>query len=406
MKLLALLLAFAPQAFAGQKMITFAAGVGTAEQARTVESRGGRVLRSFPFINGLLAEFPDAPRSADISRAPGVDSAEDDEDIYWLAGEAPVTLEEAQAELYAAAREQAAVEVSTPAPVSPPYITTSNAEGRIEKLPWSAGRLQVTRAWKMARGAGARVAVLDTGADCSHPDLAPNCLPGYNVITPGAEPFDDKGHGTHVSGIIAGALNWSGMAGIAPEAKIIPVKVLNSSGTGKVSQIIEGMEWAVAQRPDVMNMSLGSQKFSAAQGKAVKAARAAGILVVCAAGNDGGPVGYPAAFEDAVAVSALDFSNKLASFSSRGPEIDFTEPGVRIFSAFPGGSFRLISGTSQAAPHVSGLAALAAGLGVRGETALRQALGKASYNLGLPAEEQGAGAPVASYLVNNILSGK
>ena len=399
----------AGQVFAVQKIVTFDAALDPAAQASLIESRGGRVLKEFSFINAVLADFPDSRKAAEISRAPGVAAAEDDEEIYWLrAGE--FSFAEAAALSAREIREGGPLPaqppaVSTPpAPVAPPYISTANAEGKIDRLPWSSGRLQVVRAWAGATGKGARVAVLDSGVDCAHPDLAPNCAGGYNAFDPKAAPKDDHGHGTHVAGIIAGARNGGGMAGMAPDATILPVKVLNSSGTSKMSDVISGLAWTVRQKPDIINMSLGKTQYSEALGKAVKAARKAGILVVCAAGNDGGPVSYPAAFEDSVAVSAMDYSNKITAFSSRGPEIDFMAPGARIYSAFPRGSFKLMSGTSQAAPHVSGLAALAVSLGVKGHAALREALIKASYNVGLKPEEQGAGVPVASFLVNNILS--
>lgn len=391
-------------AAAAQKIVTFADGVDGAARAAAIESRGGTIVKDFPFINGVLADFPDDRRAADIARARGVDSAEDDLELYWLASEEYLTLEAAQAALRAGA--PAPVQpppaqppaVSTTAAEAPFFYSTANTEGKIDRLPWSVVKLGALKVWDRTKGAGARVAVLDTGVDCRHPDLAPNCLPGHNVLNPRAEPADDKGHGTHVSGIIAGALNWSGMAGVAPEARILPVKVLNSSGTGKVSQIIEGIEWAVRQRADVINMSLGSPKYSEAQEKAVRAARKAGLLVVCAAGNDGGPVNYPAAYADAVAVSAMDFSNAITNFSCRGPEVDFIAPGHKIFSASPGGKFMVAAGTSQAAPQVSGLAALAVGLGARGEPALLEALRKAAFDLGLPPEHQGAGVPVATRL--------
>lgn len=399
----------AGQVFAAQKIVTFDPGTGPAEQSGIVESRGGRVLKEFSFINGVLADFPDSRRAAEISRAPGVSSSEDDEDIYML-DRAELSFAEAAALSARDIREGEPLPVqppavsTPPAPVAPPYLSTANAEGKIDRVPWSASRLQLPQAWAATMGKGARVAVLDSGVDCSHPDLAPNCAGGYNAFNPKAAPDDDHGHGTHVAGIIAGARNGSGMAGMAPGATILPVKVLNSSGSSKTSDVLSGLDWTTRQKPHIINMSLGMSKYSEALGKAVKAARKAGILVVCAAGNDSGPVNYPAAFEDVVAVTSMDFANKIAKSSSRGPEIDFTAPGVRIYSAFPGGSFKLMSGTSQAAPHVSGLAALAVSLGVKGPVALRAALTKASYNIGLPPEEQGAGVPVASFLVNNILS--
>ena len=404
-------LLFAARAFAEPKIITFDAAVGPAEQARVVASRGGKIIKEFPFINAVLADFPENVRAADMARTPGVSGAEDDLEIYWLAVEEnAVRLETAQALAQALlegahpAAEPPAVSTPVAPPQPPVYVSTANAEGKVDHMPWSVARLRAPQAWAAAKGAGARVAVLDTGVDCAHPDLAPNCAPGYNVFNPGALPADDKGHGTHVAGIIAGALNWRGMVGLAPEAAILPVKVLDSSGSGKISEIIDGIGWAVRNRVDIINMSLGAPKHSEAQSRAVKAARDAGVLVICAAGNDAGPVNYPAAYPDAVAVTSLDFSSKLAKSSSRGPETDFATPGVRIYSAAPGGSFALMSGTSQAAPHISGMAALAVSLGVKGPEAIRAALVKASVDLGLPPEEQGAGAPVASRLVANILA--
>ena len=405
--LLTFLLLAAGPACAGQKIITFEGDVTLAAQARLVQGRGGRIVREFPFINGVLAEFPEDVKTADISRAPGVDSAEDDREIYWLASEQPSLLQAAQAEAAALLRGEAAgtQPPQAPAPISPVYITTANAEGKTERLPWSSVRMGAPKAWGYTKGKGARVAVLDGGVECTHPDLAANCAPGYNVFAPGTLPEDGTGHGTHVAGIIAGALNWSGMAGLAPEATIIPVKVLNSSGTGKVSQIIAGMEWAVNQKVDIMNMSLGAPDYIAAQAKAVKAARKAGVLVVCAAGNFAGDVGFPAGYEDSVAVTAIDYSNKLAKFSCSGPATDFAAPGVRIYSSYPVNSFLLADGTSQAAPHVSAVAALAVGLGIKGEAALRAALVKASVNIGLPPEQQGAGVPLPAKLVEQFQPG-
>lgn len=399
----------AGQAFAAQKIVTFDAGMDAAAQASLVESRGGTVVKEFAFINAVLADFPDTRQAAEISRAPGVNSSEDDGEIYQFDSEGFSFTEAA----YLSARDIRDREprparppaVSTPpAPISPVYLSTANAEGKIDRVPWSAKRLQLPQAWAVTMGKGARVAVLDSGVDCSHPDLAPNCAGGYNALNPKAAPHDDDGHGTHVAGIIAGARNGSGMAGMAPEATIVPVKVLNSSGTGKVSDMLAGIDWMLRQNIDIANMSFGSHKYSEAQARAVKAAAKAGILLVCAAGNDSGPVGYPAAYEEAVAVTAMNFSNRITDFSCRGPETDFTAPGERIYSAYLDKSFYLASGTSQAAPHVSGLAALAVSLGVKGPEALRAALVKASYNVGLKPEEQGAGVPVAAFLVNNILS--
>jgi subtilisin len=397
-------------AFAAQQIITFDPSFDAAARLKAVEARGGLVVRDLELIGAVLAEFPARTKRADLFRLPGVAAVEDDEELYWLGEESPLSLEDAAAlaagllEGDPAPTAPPAVPpaVSTAPLVAPIYVSTVSVEGKADHLSWGTAKMRAHDVWPVTKGAGARVAVLDTGVDCYHPDLAPNCVKGYNVLNPRQTPDDDKGHGTHVSGIIAGALNWKGVAGMAPEASIIPVKVLNSSGTGKVSQIIEGIEWAVKNRADIINMSLGAPKFSEAQGKAVKAAREAGVLIIAAAGNDGGAVNYPAAYPEALAVTALAFDNTLASFSCKGPETDFIAPGVRIFSAAPNGSFMAANGTSQAAPHVSGLAALAVALGVKGPEALEKALARASVGLGLPAYYEGYGVPVAPRLLKNV----
>ena len=408
--LLFCLLSAAP-AFAAQQIITFGPASDPASRRQAVESRNGTVLKDLDLISAVLAEFPDKTKRDDLFRLPGVTAVEDDEEIYWLGTEnSPLSLEDAAA-ITAGLRE------GTPAPAAPPavppavstaplvapiYVSTLSVEGKADHMSWGTAKMRAYDVWPVTKGAGARVAVLDTGVDCSHPDLAPNCAKGYNVLNPRQSPDDDKGHGTHVSAIIAGALNWKGVAGMAPEATILPVKVLNSSGSGKVSEIIEGISWAVKNKADIINMSLGAPKFSEAQGKAVKAAHEAGVLVICAAGNDGGAVNYPAAYPEALAVTALAFDNTLAQFSCKGPETDFIAPGVRIFSAAPGGSFMAANGTSQAAPHVSGMAALAVALGVKGPDAIEKALARASVSLGLPAYHEGYGVPVAPRLLKYV----
>lgn len=407
MKITAFLLCLltAGPAFAAQQIITFGPSSDPASRRQAVESRDGVVVKDLDLIGAVLAEFPAKTKRADLFRLPGVAAVEDDEEIYWLGEESALVSLEAAA-LAAGTPESAPAPAAPPAVstaplVAPIYVSTVSVEGKADHMSWGTAKMRAHDVWPVTKGAGARVAVLDTGVDCTHPDLAPNCAKGYNILNPRQPPDDDKGHGTHVSGIIAGALNWKGVAGMAPEATILPVKVLNSSGSGKVSEIIEGITWAVKNKADIINMSLGAPKFSEAQGKAVKAAREAGVLVIAAAGNDGGTVNYPAAYPEALAVTALAFDNTLASFSCKGPETDFIAPGVRIFSAAPGGSFMAANGTSQAAPHVSGLAALAVALGIKGPEALEKALARASVGLGLPAYYEGYGVPVAPRLLKN-----
>ena len=226
-------------------------------------------------------------------------------------------------------------------------------------------------------GAGARVAVLDTGVDCGHEDLAGGCVYGANYASFG-QPFDGHGHGTHVAGIIGARANGVGTIGVAPEATIYAVKVLADNGSGALSWVAAGIDWAVANQMHVVNMSLSASVGSIALADAVAAAQAARVLVVSAAGNSGccNTVGWPAKYAGSMAVAAVDVNDVIASFSSTGPEVDIAAPGVAVKSSVPVGTcasglcdpsgYKLLSGTSMATPHVAGVGAL---LMTRGFTA-------------------------------------
>jgi subtilisin family serine protease len=132
------------------------------------------------------------------------------------------------------------------------------------------------------------------------------------------------------------------------------VKVLNDAGWGYMSDIIEGIMWAATNNMNVINLSLGASTGSQSMHDAVVAAKNAGVVVIAAAGNNGGAVGYPAAYPEVIAVSAIDQNKSIASFSNRGPEIDLAAPGVNIYSTYKGTGFATLSGTSMATPHVVG----------------------------------------------------
>jgi subtilisin len=236
-------------------------------------------------------------------------------------------------------------------------------------------------------GIGINVAVIDTGIDCGHPDLTPNCMYGINYVSKGKDPFDDHGHGTHVAGIIAARDNGFGVIGVAPEATLYAVKVLDANGSGSWSSVASGIVWATRNNMDVINMSLGGSSFSQAVADAVEAASAAGVLVVSAAGNSGccDTVLYPAKLPGSMAVAAVDANDQRASFSSTGMELDVAAPSVAILSTVPTGScklcdpsgYRTLSGTSMATPHVSGTGTLLMSRGLTNQRAWDQISGTA-----------------------------
>ena len=216
-------------------------------------------------------------------------------------------------------------------------------------------------------GAGMNVAVLDTGIDCAHEDLAGGCLHGPNFASAGVS-LDGHGHGTHVAGIIGARANGVGTIGVAPEATVYAVKVLADSGSGAWSWVAAGIDWAVNNNMQVISMSLSGTSGSIALADAVAGAQARGVLVVSAAGNSGccNTVGYPAKYAGSMAVGAVDVNDVIANFSSRGPEVDITAPGVAVRAPVPTGScslcdpsgYQLLNGTSMATPHIAGVGAL------------------------------------------------
>lgn len=229
----------------------------------------------------------------------------------------------------------------------------------VQTLPWGIDKIDADLAWGITKGTGVKVAILDTGIDLKHPDLKENIKGGYNALNPARPPSDGNGHGTHVAGIVAARDNDIGVVGVAPEASLYAVKVLSNGGFGWLSDIIEGLDWAARNGMQVVNMSFGSSSGNDTFHEAIANASYAGVTLVAAAGNGyGGPVIYPAAYPEVVAVSATTESDAIASFSSVGPEVDLAAPGQSIYSTYKNGSYATLSGTSMASPHIAGSAAL------------------------------------------------
>lgn len=253
--------------------------------------------------------------------------------------------------------------------------------------PWGINAVAAPPAWQYAKGAGVKVCVVDTGVQVDHPDLKANIVGGKNFVAyrGKVDPTrygDDNGHGTHVSGTIAALNNSIGVVGVAPQAKIYAVKVLDKSGSGYMSAVADGIRACVAAGAKVISMSLGSSSDSSLVRDAVTFAASKGVILVAAAGNESGTVSYPAKYPEVWAISAMDSKYKFAYFSNFGPEVDFIAPGVNVYSTTKGSSYASYSGTSMAAPHAAGIVALMLSSGSNRIGAL---------DLGLPLDQQGSG---------------
>ncbi|WP_224269256.1 S8 family peptidase [Haloprofundus salinisoli] len=246
-------------------------------------------------------------------------------------------------------------------------------------------------------GAGADIAILDSGIDSDHPDLQANLGDGKAFVSargPYAEPWDDDNdHGTHCAGTADAVDNDEGVVGVSTEATLHAVKVLDKRGSGSFSDIAAGIEYTADQGWDIASMSLGASSGSQTVKDACTYGYDNGVLLVAAAGNSGpcsDCVGYPAAYEEVIAVSATDSGDQLASFSSTGPEVEIAAPGVDVESTVPGGGYDVFSGTSMACPHVAGAGAQLMANGYTNAEA-RDRLTSTAEDVGLASNEQGAG---------------
>ena len=290
---------------------------------------------------------------------------------------------------------------------------------------WNLDLIESDAAHWVSTGAGAVVAVVDSGVQADHPDLAGRVGQGYDVVQGDATAQDGDGHGTHVSGIIAATSgNGIGVESVAPGAAIMPIRVLGDDGGGSTDDVARGVDYARTHGAHVINLSLGSDVplIGAAGGDAfdaaVQRAIAAGIVVVAAAGNNGVPIcEQPAADDGLLCVGAVDRRRQRSFFSSFGSGLGLVAPGGSggsvtampgedVLSTFKGSAYEELAGTSQAAPHVSGVAALLAARGVRGQAAVKRILATAT-DLGPTGDdaEYGAGLVNARAAVAGLSGG-
>ena len=270
---------------------------------------------------------------------------------------------------------------------------------------WGLRQIGVEAAWDVTRGQGARVGIIDTGVDLGHVELAGRVVASTRCIGTGGESShcggsaqDDRGHGTHVAGIVAAPLDGAGVAGVAPEASLLVVKALQADGSGEATDVAAGIDWLLAQGVHVVNLSL-SETISPRRlpgsllASAILRAAGAGVVVVLAGGNDADPTDTTAFNLPAVIVGASDRHGRLAPYSrplSTGIRWGLMAPGGdaiggeqdQVISTFwmPGrrNAYAWNEGTSMAAPHVAGAAALLAARGVRGQAAVERLLATAA----------------------------
>ncbi|MFE5324146.1 S8 family serine peptidase [Paenibacillus sp. NPDC056579] len=220
--------------------------------------------------------------------------------------------------------------------------------------------IHINEAWDIAKGnSNITIAIVDTGVDLNHPDLKKNLVPGINLINSKLLPQDDNGHGTNVAGVLAAAANNDrGISGILWDAKIMPIKALESDGSGGEQKLGEGIKYAIDHGAKIVVLSLGINKYSDYMNDIVRYAEEKDVLLVAATGNEGNRVRYPAAYPTVLAVGGMSADFQANSLSNSGPEIDLVAPWD-VFTTAKGNSYEHKDGTSMAAPQVAAVAALA-----------------------------------------------
>ncbi|MFE4036122.1 S8 family peptidase [Priestia sp. YIM B13489] len=252
--------------------------------------------------------------------------------------------------------------------VEPNYIFKASYTPNDSFYPFQYGpqKVQAPSAWDVTKSnSSIRIAIVDTGVQLNHPDLTSKLLPGYNFVDGNTNPSDGNGHGTHVAGIAAAATNnVSGIAGMAPLASILPLRALDNTGNGTLTNIANAIIYAADQGAQVINLSLGGSQGSLTLENAINYAWDKGSVILAAAGNEGAnTLTYPAYYENAIAVASTDSNDQKSSFSNYGTWVEVAAPGSNILSTYIGSNYAYLSGTSMACPHVAGLAALLAAQG-------------------------------------------
>ena len=302
-------------------------GVSRAELIALLKERGIAVIGDIPELDLIRVSLPDDMKVGDAQKF-----LKEKDAVSETVRNAPVTLE--------------------PAPV---------AENIKQGTPVGSSALKLMGGEIIGKGRdgdGILVAVLDTGVDDGNPSLAGQTFGGYDIVNDMAFVTDRNGHGTACASLIAGKGGEGGVLGAAPKAKILPVKVMDDSGKSDGFAIAKGIVYAVEKGAKVINLSLGTTSETTLLDSAIDYALGKGVLVVAASGNEGKEgENYPSTVDGVLCVGAVDGEKWKAAFSNYGPKVDLVAPGVLVAAAAPEGGVVLMSGTSAAAPLVSGAAA-------------------------------------------------
>ncbi len=352
-----------------KKIVSLKAGIDVSKYEEEIKAQGGRVIEQLPLINALLCEFP-VHREGEVA---GV--LESHPHVSRVESDLPIKIIHFQPSFF--------FNRSTPSP-----------QQMKQEIGWGVKRIGADAFLDVEPKNRVRVGIMDTGIHLKHADLKDNIKGGINVTGSSSDYSDDNGHGTHVAGIVGGLNNDIGIVGVMPKVDLYAVKVFNSAGEGSLSDIIRGLQWCISNKIKLVNMSFGSATDNATFREVFMNAEKAGIIMVVAAGNDGNEhiMQYPAKYPETIAVASLNEMNNISSFSSYGPEVDIIAPGEDILSTWNNGGYKKMSGTSMAAPHVTG--AIAQMLNYWGDLTpaqVRQLLKITTHRLPLRSEQQGAG---------------
>ncbi len=333
----------------------------TASDLNVIAAVGGEVRYSYSIINAVAARIPEPARET-LANERGVAYITDDSRVFALGQTLPWGIDR---------------------------VFGNDSNHRSDTWTVSAG------------GQGIKVAILDTGIDGNHEDLVVAGGQNFDGIGGPDDWHDGHGHGTHVAGTVAALNNTIGVVGVAPQVDLYAVKVLDDWGYGQRSDLIAGIEWALGEGIQIINMSLQNYDDEEDLEEAINNAYAAGVLLVGAAGNHWhGPVSVPGKYADVITVTASDVNDGLAWFSNIGPEVELIAPGVDVESTLPGDTYGSFNGTSMASPHIAGAAALVWAIALDlTNVQVRELLQESAEDIGLHVDYQGYGLVRADHAV-------